>query len=156
MSSRICRIVLFASIAGCCFGSMVLAQGAKPAEALKPVAANHAVTAPVEGVYNPVADLKAVVTVGTARFTVLTPQLIRMEWAADGKFEDHASFVFLNRRLAVPKFEKALAVDGRLTLKTDAVTLNYAPASDGKFTADNLSITLKVGGSPRSSCRCFS
>ncbi len=41
---------------------------------------------------------------GHARFTVLTPQLIRMEWSADGKFEDHASLVFINRRLPVPKF----------------------------------------------------
>jgi hypothetical protein len=56
-------------------------------------------------VTDPVADPKAVVTFGNARFTVLTPELIRMEWAADGKFEDHASFVFLNRRLPVPKFE---------------------------------------------------
>ena len=54
---------------------------------------------------NPVADPKAVVMVGNARFTVLTPQLIRMEWSADGKFEDHASFVFINRRLPVPKFD---------------------------------------------------
>ena len=54
---------------------------------------------------NPVADPKAVVTIGNARFTVLTPQLIRMEWSADGKFEDHASLVFINRRLPVPKFE---------------------------------------------------
>ncbi len=53
---------------------------------------------------NPVADPKAVVTIGNARFTVLTPQLIRMEWSADGKFEDHASLVFINRRLPVPKF----------------------------------------------------
>jgi len=129
--------VLIASIAGCCFGSMALAQGEKPVAAA---------AVQVEGSYNPVADPKAVVTVGKARFSVLTPELIRMEWAADGKFEDHASFVFLNRRLAVPKFEKALAADGKLTLKTDAVTLNYAPAADGKFTSDNLSITLKVDG----------
>ena len=54
---------------------------------------------------NPVADPKAVVTIGNARFTILTPQLIRMEWSADGKFEDHASLVFINRRLPVPKFE---------------------------------------------------
>jgi hypothetical protein len=27
-----------------------------------------------------------------------------MEWAADGKFEDHASLVFLNRKLPVPEF----------------------------------------------------
>jgi len=45
------------------------------------------------------------VTFGKARFTVLAPELIRMEWAADGRFEDHASFVFLNRRLPVPPFE---------------------------------------------------
>jgi hypothetical protein len=41
------------------------------------------------------------VILGKARFTVLTPELIRMEWAADGKFEDHASFMFINRRSAV-------------------------------------------------------
>ena len=48
---------------------------------------------------DPVAGPKAVVTLSNARFTVLTPQMIRMEWAADGKFEDHASLVFINRRL---------------------------------------------------------
>ena len=51
---------------------------------------------------NPVAAPGAMVVVGKARFTVLTPEMVRMEWAADGKFEDHASFVFINRRLPVP------------------------------------------------------
>ena len=64
---------------------------------------------------DPVADPKAVVTVGHARFTVLTPQLIRMEWSADGKFEDHASFVFINRRLPVPKFRAALSSPETIT-----------------------------------------
>jgi hypothetical protein len=63
-------------------------------------------------VTDPVARPEAVVTVGQARFTVLTPQLIRMEWAEDGKFEDHASFVFLNRRLSVPQFEKTIGAIG--------------------------------------------
>ena len=97
---------------------------------------------------DPVADPKAVVTVGNARFTVLTPQLIRMEWSADGKFEDHASFVFINRKLPVPKFEKEVTKGGAdeiLTLRTEALTLSYTPAGDGHFTADNLSIELKVG-----------
>src|SRR5579859_1516373 len=53
---------------------------------------------------DPVADPHAVVTVGNARFTVLAPQLIRLEWAGDRKFEDHASLVFLNRKLPVPQF----------------------------------------------------
>ena len=37
---------------------------------------------------NPKANEKAVVIAGNARFTVLTSQLIRMEWAEDGKFEE--------------------------------------------------------------------
>jgi alpha-glucosidase (family GH31 glycosyl hydrolase) len=98
---------------------------------------------------NPVADPKAIVTVGNARFTVLTPQLIRMEWSADGKFEDHASLVFINRRLPVPKFD--LAHDGPvkggvLSIKTDTLALKYAVTGDGHFTAENLSITLTVDG----------
>src|SRR5580704_12454244 len=64
------------------------------------------------GSYEPVADTRAMVTNGHARFTILTPQLIRMEWAADGKFEDHASLVFLNRRLPVPEFTNVSAPDG--------------------------------------------
>ena len=59
------------------------------------------------GLYDPVADPHAVVILGHARFTVLTSQLVRMEWSADGKFEDHASLVFLNRRLPVPHFTAA-------------------------------------------------
>ena len=41
-------------------------------------------------------------TVGKARFTVLTPRIVRMEWAEDGKFEDRASMVFINRKLPPP------------------------------------------------------
>ena len=94
---------------------------------------------------NPVADSRAIVTVGNARFTVLTSQLIRMEWSADGKFEDHASFVFINRRLPVPKFSKEVAAR-RLTLRTGALNLTYSSSGDGQFTADNLAITLNVDG----------
>ena len=95
------------------------------------------------------ADPKAVVTVENARFTVLTPQLIRMEWSADGKFEDHASFAFINRKLPVPKFEHELTKAGAnevLALKTDSLTLSYSPTGDSRFTADNLSISLTIDG----------
>ncbi|HEY1768105.1 MAG TPA: TIM-barrel domain-containing protein [Terracidiphilus sp.] len=98
---------------------------------------------------DPVADPEAVVTMGHARFTVLTPQLIRMEWSADGKFEDHASLVFINRRLPVPKYTHALTKDGgTLTIKTDALVLTYAPSGDGRFTAGNLSVALTVDDRP--------
>src|ERR1700733_11810289 len=100
------------------------------------------------GRYDPVADPRSVVTTGHARFTVLTPQLVRMEWAADGKFEDHATLVFLNRRLPAPEFTHATAPDGgRTVIKTSTLTLDYTSGnSDGKFSADNLSITFSLNG----------
>jgi len=101
------------------------------------------------------ADPAAIVTLGRARFTILTPRLIRMEWAADGRFEDRASFVFINRRLPVPRFTHTVSTaDGQLTIATEALTLTYRPAGgvagpaeerDG-FTADNLGIELSVDG----------
>jgi alpha-glucosidase (family GH31 glycosyl hydrolase) len=96
---------------------------------------------------DPVADPRAVVTQGNARVTVLTPQLIRIEWAADGKFEDHASLVFINRRLPVPRYSHEFT-GNKFTLKTDALTLTYTPNGDGHFTSDNLNIALTVDGKP--------
>src|SRR3954462_15319404 len=101
------------------------------------------------GLYNPVADPGSVVTLGNGRFTVLTPQMIRMEWSADGKFEDHPSFVFLNRRLPVPKFTHSISKDEghqTLQLKTDELSLTYTQAGDGKFTSDNLHVDFMLNG----------
>jgi alpha-glucosidase len=102
---------------------------------------------PSEANYSPIANPAAVVTVGHARFIVLTPQLIRIEWAADGKFEDHASFVFLNRRLPVPQFTQKRAGQ-QLTIDTATLHLTYnaVTPADGKFTADNLSISFTLDG----------
>jgi alpha-glucosidase len=121
-----------------------------PAAATKPAPVAASI-AQAEAVTNPVADPKAIVVLGHARFTVLTPQLIRMEWAADGKFEDHASFVFLNRRLPVPKFETTATKGGTnqlLSINTSALKLSYSPSDDGRFTPENLSIALTVDGKP--------
>jgi len=104
---------------------------------------------------DPVANPGAVVIMGKARFTILTPQLIRMEWAADGKFEDHASFVFLNRKLPPVAFDRSELEHGhKLVLKTSALTLTYTPAAgmrshpDGRFTPENLTIEMTVDGKP--------
>ena len=100
------------------------------------------------GSFNPVAEQRAVLIVGQARFTILTSQLIRMEWAADGIFEDRASLVFLNRKLPVPEFTHEKAPDGnRTVINTTELALVYKPGnSDGKFSADNLSITFSLNG----------
>jgi alpha-glucosidase (family GH31 glycosyl hydrolase) len=94
-----------------------------------------------EASYSASADPRAVVVVGHARFTVLTPQLIRLEWSADGYFEDHASIVFLNRRLLVPEFKVTHKGKG-ITIETSAIRLHYVPQANGKFNPADLSITL--------------
>ncbi|HWF65746.1 MAG TPA: TIM-barrel domain-containing protein [Acidobacteriaceae bacterium] len=101
------------------------------------------------GLYDPIANPKAVVIFEHARFTVLTSQLIRMEWAADGKFEDHASLVFLNRNLPMPAFRhQAIPTTSghQLSIETDALRLVYTVSngSDGKFTPDDLQVSLKL------------
>jgi alpha-glucosidase (family GH31 glycosyl hydrolase) len=97
--------------------------------------------------YDPVADPRAVVLARSARFTVLTPQLIRLEWANDGKFEDHASFAFVNRRLPVPQFTQQIGPGNRVVLKTNAVTLVYDPRdTNGKFTPDDLTVSFSLDG----------
>src|ERR1700683_3086597 len=92
------------------FVAVAQTRTGKQESSTAPSASQSKAGASSEAADNPVADPKAVVTVGNARFTVLTPQLIRMEWSADGKFEDHASFVFLNRRLPVPKFQESTMI----------------------------------------------
>ncbi len=93
---------------------------------------------------NPVANPKAVVKTGNARFTVLTPRVIRMEWQKNGKFEDHATLVFVNRRPPVPPFKKRKK-NGWLEISTENLILKYKIGS-GKFTPKNLSITFKMDG----------
>ena len=90
------------------------------------------------------APVAAVVVSDQARFTVLTPRLVRVEWAADGRFEDRPSLVFVNRQLPVPAFTTSRA-GGWITIDTGALRLRYRERS-GAFAAANLSIDLTVAG----------
>lgn len=91
--------------------------------------------------YNPVADPKATVEFGNARFTVLTPRLIRMEWAENGRFEDRATLAIVNRNLDVPYY-KVKKNGGRLTLQTENLTLTYS--GPGKFSENNLKVEFTM------------
>lgn len=92
--------------------------------------------------YNPLANPKAVVVSGNARFTVLSPRVIRMEWSSDAKFTDNASLTFVNRNLPVPAFTKK-ENNGVLQITTDLVNLKYKIGS-GKFTDKNISVDFIV------------
>ena len=91
----------------------------------------------------PKADEKAQIIVGNARFTVLTPQMIRMEWSADGKFEDRATLTFVNRKLEVPQF-KVKQSRSKVTIATSNVTLTYKKGE--KFSAESLCAEILVAG----------
>jgi hypothetical protein len=91
--------------------------------------------------FDPVADPAAVVQTAHARFTILTSRLIRMEYAADGRFEDRPSQVFWYRRQPVPSFQVGHG-DGWLTVETAHLQLRYQETGD-HFAADTLMISLK-------------
>lgn len=56
---------------------------------------------------NPVARKEAIVNAGNTRFTVLTPEMIRIEHSDRGEFEDRATFAIQNREMdVVPPFTK--------------------------------------------------
>ena len=93
--------------------------------------------------FHPVAPEKAQVVAGKARFTVLTPRLVRMEWAEDGAFEDRASLGIVNRDLPVPDF-KVRKSGSKVTITTSALTLVYT--GPAKFDAQNLKVTFTMAG----------
>ncbi|KAB2861849.1 MAG: hypothetical protein F9K46_07885, partial [Anaerolineae bacterium] len=53
---------------------------------------------------SPIANDEVVIQFGTARFSVLTDRLIRLEYHPDGIFEDRASQAFWYRDQPVPGF----------------------------------------------------
>lgn len=87
---------------------------------------------------HPLANPKAVINSGQARFTVLTPRLIRMEWTSAMPFIDNATLTVINRDLPVPNFTSK-TVNGELVITTDELELRYKKGS-GKFTDNNLAI----------------
>lgn len=100
--------------------------------------------------WDPKADPKAVVTSGHARFTVLTPEMIRIQYSATDKFEDRATFAVVNRKLPVPSFTTT-EEGGYLTIQTDALTLRYKVGGVIKATdatTNILSIEFKLNERP--------
>jgi alpha-glucosidase (family GH31 glycosyl hydrolase) len=99
---------------------------------------------------NPVASSDAIVRVGNARFTVLMPDVIRIEYSPFGIFDDRASFVVINRQLTVPAYTVNEGNDGFITIHTDSLTLRYRKGTDPRTSpasGHNLSISFRMGDS---------
>ena len=75
------------------------------------------------------------------RFTVLTPNLLRLEYSPDGVFEDRASQVAFYRDFPRSTFTHSVE-DGVLTLQTEALQLRYKLGE--AFAEDTLSVKLLV------------
>lgn len=98
--------------------------------------------------WNPLPDEAAVVESGRVRFTVLTPEMIRIQYSARKRFEERATFAVVNRRLPVPAFTTE-EVDGYLYIKTEKLTLKYKVGSSisvSNPSPNNLSITFDLNG----------
>ena len=81
---------------------------------------------------------------GNARFQVLSPTLIRTEYATGGRFTDAATFNVIGRNSFGPVHFTKRTDHGWLTIDTGALTLRYRVGS-GAFTADNLTVRLRTG-----------
>lgn len=101
-----------------------------------------------QDVLNPLADSAAMVVSGNVRFTVLTSQMIRIQYSRTKKFEDRATFAIVNRRLPVPEYTVEEA-DGYLYIRTEHLTLKYrkntVPSASDK-TPTKLSISFEMNG----------
>ena len=98
--------------------------------------------------WNPLAQEGAVVTSGRARFTILTPRLIRIQYSTTSLFEDRATFAVVNRNLPVPAFTTT-EEDGYLVIRTDSLTLRYKIGSRIQKQHKNstvLGITFQMNG----------
>ena len=99
----------------------------------------------------PAAPAEAIVESGNARFTVLTPEMIRIEYSDNANFEDRATFAVVNRDLGVvPPYTTSEDAEF-LYITTDRLNLKYrkgsnpmtTPASDA-----NLSVSMALDGAP--------
>ena len=101
------------------------------------------------GAQNPVAREEATVRSGNARFTVLTPEMIRIEYSDKGVFEDRATIDIQNREMdVVPSFTQKEDNDF-LYIETDRIKLKYRKGTNPVIipaSPENLTITMPHNG----------
>jgi hypothetical protein len=86
------------------------------------------------------AHQNATVVAGDARFEVLAPDVIRLEYAPGGKFLNQPTYTMLDRNFPVPPYTVSRA-DGWLTIGTSGMVLRYQLGS-GAFTPANTQMRL--------------
>lgn len=87
-----------------------------------------------------------VVVDGRARFQVITPSLIRLEFAGDGRFENRPTLTVPRTGRAVPSYRTSIE-DGWRVIRTEAVVLRWRRGS-GSFDAADLRLRYLDRGRP--------
>ncbi|MDQ3992520.1 MAG: DUF4968 domain-containing protein, partial [Actinomycetota bacterium] len=85
----------------------------------------------------------AAIVDGRARFEVITPSLVRLEYAADRRFEDRRTLTTGGRMRTQPRFETSVA-RGERVIRTSRLTLRWRRRS-GPFGDDNLRVSIGAG-----------
>jgi alpha-glucosidase (family GH31 glycosyl hydrolase) len=91
--------------------------------------------------HNGQARHSAIVVAGDARFEVLEPDVIRLEYSPQGDFLNQPTFNVLDRNQPVPPYTVSRA-DGWLTIRTSQMILSYQLGS-GAFSTANTRVELR-------------
>ena len=98
---------------------------------------------------NPEANPDAVIVSGNARFTVLKPEMIRIEYSDKGVFEDRATFTVVNRAMDVTPAYNVTEDSVYLYISTDKLALTYRKGTYPRTlpaSPENLSVSLTQDG----------
>src|ERR1035437_2655814 len=84
-----------------------------------------------------------IVILGNARFTVITPMCIRIEYAENGNFVDNKTLFAENRNSLNSNFELIIS-EKEIFINTGVIKLRYK-ANGKPFSKDNLTAVIKNG-----------
>ena len=87
------------------------------------------------------------VVVGQARFTIITPQCVRMEYAPGGAFVDDPSLFAADRAARFGGFTVVQVAEGPTVIDTGALRLTYTPNGQS-FSGSNLRAEVRRGAQP--------
>jgi len=94
----------------------------------------------------PLAPHQGIENLGAARFTVVTPQLIRMEYSPDARFIDAPSWFARNRASRSTDY-RVIRKGNTLTIDTGILHLIYTNTGQS-FSATNLQVTIQSAHGP--------
>ena len=89
----------------------------------------------------PQADPRAIVVAGNARFTVLTPYIVRLEYSTSHQWQDAATFAINFRLQPVPAY-KVTSNATHTIVSTAALTIEYVTAAAHSFNPQSIRVTL--------------